>query len=165
MNFGNWIVVSFVLFAAFIGTLVVVCLREDISLVSKDYYQEELVYEDQIQRLNNVAALKEKPVISVVDHMVQVEFSQFNTIEHAELEIFCPSNASMDRKFLVKSSDQPVQFFQELELRNFVLHATISGDRVVVCKGNDIQPFGFGALEQLNRCNRRLLEITRCRGM
>ena len=112
MNFGNWIVVSFVLFAAFIGTLVVVCLREDISLVSKDYYQEELVYEDQIQRLNNVAALKEKPVISVVDHMVQVEFSQFNTIEHAELEIFCPSNASMDRKFLVKSSDQPVQFFQ-----------------------------------------------------
>ena len=112
MNFGNWIVVSFVLFAAFIGTLVVVCLREDISLVSKDYYQEELVYEDQIQRLNNVAALKEKPVISVVDHMVQVEFSQFNTIEHAELEIFCPSNASMDRKFLVKSSDQPVQFFK-----------------------------------------------------
>jgi hypothetical protein len=112
MNFGNWIVVSFVLFAAFIGTLVVVCLREDISLVSKDYYQEELVYEDQIQRLNNVAGLKEKPVIRVVDHMVQVEFSQFNTIEHAELEIFCPSNASMDRKFLVKSSDQPVQFFQ-----------------------------------------------------
>jgi hypothetical protein len=111
MNFGNWIVVSFVLFAAFIGTLVVVCLREDISLVSKDYYQEELVYEDQIQRLNNVAGLKEKPVIRVVDHMVQVEFSQFNTIEHAELEIFCPSNASMDRKFLVKSSDQPVQFF------------------------------------------------------
>ena len=112
MNFGNWIVVSFVLFAAFIGTLVVVCLREDISLVSKDYYQEELAYEDQIQRLNNVAALKEKPVIRVVDRMVQVEFSQFKTIEHAELEIFCPSNASMDRKFLVKSSDQPVQFFQ-----------------------------------------------------
>ena len=112
MNIGNWIVVSFVLFAAFIGTLVVVCLREDISLVSKDYYEEELAYEDQIQRLNNVAGLTEKPVIKVVDHMVQVEFNQFSSIEHAELKIFCPSNASMDRKFLVKSSEETVQYFQ-----------------------------------------------------
>lgn len=112
MNIGNWIVVSFLLFAAFIGTLVVVCLREDISLVSKDYYQQELIYEDQIQRLNNVAGLKEKPVIRVIDHQVQVEFNQAGPIEHAELTIFCPSNASMDRKFLIKSSDQPIQFFQ-----------------------------------------------------
>jgi hypothetical protein len=102
MNFGNWIVVSFVLFAAFIGTLVAVCLREDISLVSKDYYQEELVYQDQINRLNNVAALKEKPVIKVVDHMVQIEFNQFYSME----------NAKMDRKFLVKSSGDPIQFFK-----------------------------------------------------
>lgn len=112
MNFGNWIVVSFVLFAAFIGTLVVICLREDISLVSKDYYQEELVYEDQIQRLNNVAALNEKPVISVVDHMVQVEFSQFSSMNHAELHIFCPSNAGMDRKFPLNPTDKTVQFFK-----------------------------------------------------
>ena len=112
MNFGNWIVVSFVLFAGFIGTLVGVCLREDISLVSKDYYQEELAYEDQIQRINNVAELKEKPVITVADHTVQIEFNQFNTIENAELQIFCPSDARMDRKFQVKSSDQPIQFFQ-----------------------------------------------------
>jgi hypothetical protein len=112
MNFGNWIVVAFVLFAAFIGTLVVVCVREDISLVSKDYYQEELVYQDQIQRLNNVADLKEKPVIKVVDHMLQIEFNQFKSMENAELKIFCPSNAKMDRNFLVKSSDTQIQFFK-----------------------------------------------------
>lgn len=112
MNFGNWIVVAFVLFAAFIGTLVAVCVREDISLVSKDYYQEELVYQDQIQRLNNVAGLKEKPVIKVVDHMLQIEFNQFNAMENAELKIFCPSNAKMDRNFLVKSSDTEIQFFK-----------------------------------------------------
>ncbi len=112
MNFGNWIVVAFVLFAAFIGTLVAVCVREDISLVSKDYYQEELVYQDQIQRLNNVAGLKEKPVITVVDHMLQIEFNQFDAMEKAELKIFCPSNAKMDRNFLVKSSDTQIQFFK-----------------------------------------------------
>jgi hypothetical protein len=40
MNWGKWIIVSFVLFAGFIGTLVTVCVRQDISLVSKDYYKE-----------------------------------------------------------------------------------------------------------------------------
>lgn len=79
MSIGHWIVVSFVLFAAFIGTLVAVCLREDISLVTKDYYQEELAYQDQIQRLNNVAELKEKPVIRVVD---RVDSSGIQTIQY-----------------------------------------------------------------------------------
>jgi len=63
MNIGKWIVVAFVLFAAFIGTLVVVCVRQDVSLVSRDYYRQELAYQNQIQRLNNTAALLEKPVI------------------------------------------------------------------------------------------------------
>jgi len=111
MSIGHWIVVSFVLFAAFIGTLVAVCLREDISLVTKDYYQEELAYQDQIQRLNNVAELKVKPVIRVVDRVVQVEFKQFNSMTNAELNIFCPSNAQMDRKFTLKASEDSVQFF------------------------------------------------------
>ena len=59
MNWGKSIILAFVLFAGFIATLVVVCVREDISLVSKDYYKEELLYQDQIQRLNNASQLKE----------------------------------------------------------------------------------------------------------
>ena len=47
MNFGKWIVVAFVFFSLFIGTLVTVCVRQDISLVSTDYYKEELIYQDQ----------------------------------------------------------------------------------------------------------------------
>ena len=56
--------------------------------------------------------MKDKPVIKVVDHTVQIEFNQFNAIENAELQIFCPSNDRMDRKFLVKASSEPVQVFQ-----------------------------------------------------
>jgi hypothetical protein len=111
MNIGKWIVVAFVLFAVFIGTLVAVCLREDISLVSKDYYKEELVYQDQIQRLNNTARLKEKPLIKVVDKTLQVEFNQMRLVEAGELKLFCPSNDRMDRNFQVKPFGQPIQFF------------------------------------------------------
>jgi hypothetical protein len=111
LNVGNWIIVAFILFAGFIGTLVTVCVRQDIDLVSKDYYQEELQYQDQIQRINNTSGLVIKPVFRMVDQELQVEFNQWNTIENGELKLFCPSNPQMDRNFLIVPSDQQVQSF------------------------------------------------------
>lgn len=125
MNIGKWIVVAFVLFAGFIGTLVAVCLREDISLVSADYYKDELAYQDQIQRLNNTAQLQAKPVIRVVDHTLQVVFNQVDKIEDGELKLFCPSNAKMDRNFPVTSADQPIQSFELNALQNGMYRAKL----------------------------------------
>lgn len=112
MNFGNWIVVAFILFAAFIATLVTVCVRQDVSLVSKDYYKEELGYQEQIHRLNNTAALEAKPVIKIVDHTLQVHFNHVGKIENGELKLFCPSNAKMDRIFPVESSEERTRTFE-----------------------------------------------------
>lgn len=112
MNFGNWIVVAFILFAAFIATLVTVCVRQDVSLVSKDYYKEELGYQEQIHRLNNTAALEAKPVIKIVDHTLQVNFNHAGKIENGELKLFCPSNAKMDRIFPVESSEERTRTFE-----------------------------------------------------
>lgn len=111
MNFGKWIVVAFILFAAFIATLVTICVRQDISLVSKDYYKEELGYQDQLHRLNNTAALNDKPVIKVTGHTLQIEFDQFSKIENGELKLFCPSNAKMDRTFSVAASGETTRVF------------------------------------------------------
>lgn len=111
MNFGKWIVVAFILFATFIATLVTVCVRQDISLVSKEYYKEELGYEQQLHRLNNTAALSDKPVIKVTGHTLQVEFDQFSKIENGELKLFCPSNAKMDRTFSVTASGETTRSF------------------------------------------------------
>src|SRR5688500_5103994 len=112
MNFGKWIIVAFILFATFIATLVTVCVRQDVSLVSKDYYKEELGYQEQIHRLNNTAALAAKPVIKVVDQTLHVEFNEFNKIETGELKLFCPSNAKMDRIFTVAPSNETTRTFE-----------------------------------------------------
>jgi len=110
MNWGKWIIVSFVLFAGFIGTLVTVCVRQDISLVSKDYYKEELAYQDQIVRIKNASLLTHKPSIKIIgNNSLQIDFAQFNEIQKGELKLFRPSNAAMDQKFELKSSDASVQ--------------------------------------------------------
>jgi hypothetical protein len=112
MNWGKWIVVSFVLFAAFIAILVTVCVRQDISLVSKDYYKEELAYQDQIGRIKNASLLAKRPTIEIINkNTLQIEFDQFNEIEKGELQLFRPSNAAMDKKFPLNASNTPTQIF------------------------------------------------------
>lgn len=99
MSIGKWIVVVFILFAVFIGTLVTICVRQDISLVSKEYYKEELVYQDQIGRLNNTAALERKPQVVVTPAFIRVTFDSTQAITQGELKLFCPSDETMDRTF------------------------------------------------------------------
>ncbi len=121
MNFGKWIVVSFVLFALFIGTLVTLCIREDISLVSKDYYKEELDYQSQIKRLNNTEHLQQKPTIKYIDQVgLKVVWGSNTKIEKGELKLFCPSNSKLDKQFKLKNSGE--QLFEMPSIKKGMYH-------------------------------------------
>ena len=111
MNWGKWIVLSFILFAVFIGILVAVCFREDISLVSKEYYSEELVFQKQIERLMRTDGLKEKPLIRIADHMVIIQFNQFPNFESGEFRLFRPSDKRYDKDFMLVARGDTTQRF------------------------------------------------------
>lgn len=103
--------VSFILFALFIGTLVIVCVRQDISLVASDYYKQELEYQKQIDRDRNTRALVVKPDISIVNNSVQVSFQEFGKIQSGELKLFRPSNAASDLIFDLRPTADTVVVF------------------------------------------------------
>lgn len=111
MNIGKWIVIAFVLFTLFIGTLVTVCMQQNISLVSENYYKEELIYQDQILRVQNARALSEKPVVTTTADSIKIHFSSFKLVEKGALKLFCPSNELNDRAFVVKASQSNEQSF------------------------------------------------------
>lgn len=111
MNWGKWIIVAFVLFAGFIATLVTVCMRQNVNLVSKDYYKEELAYQEQITRINNVNNLPQRPVIQKTEKFVEVEFAQFNDVESGSLKLFRPSDEKMDKVFVLSPSGKTRQLF------------------------------------------------------
>lgn len=113
MNWGKWIVVSFVLFAVFIGTLVTVCMRADVSLVSKDYYREELEFQKQIARLENTSGLASKPAIVAGGGSIEITFD-FTDFENGELVLFRPSDAALDKKFSISATaSEQLQFSTE----------------------------------------------------
>lgn len=109
MNFGKWIFISFVLFAMFIGTLVVVCVRQDVSLVAPDYYKQELVFQNQIDRRNNANLLPVRPTFEIEQSKLTVVFSDFQKVANAELKLFRPSDEKLDQTFNL----QPVSGSQQ----------------------------------------------------
>ncbi|MEI9921355.1 MAG: FixH family protein [Bacteroidota bacterium] len=100
MNWGKSIMLVFITFAVFIGVLVTVCVRQNISLVSNNYYEEELNYQQQIDELQNAAMLKDRPHIIVREKHVEIT----QEIQHGELKLLRPSDARFDASFVIGSA-------------------------------------------------------------
>lgn len=99
MSWGKGIVLSFVLFALFIGVLAAICIREEVPLVGADYYKQELLFQQQIDRVNNANQLPLKPVILSTGQFVEIQFNQAAEISGGELKLFRPSDETLDRHF------------------------------------------------------------------
>jgi hypothetical protein len=83
--------------------MVVISMNQDINLVSKDYYKQEIEYEDQIQRIRNTQALEEAPEITL-DRMglsIIISFPEGLVSEdlNGYVHLFRPSDSSLDKKY------------------------------------------------------------------
>ena len=130
MNWGKSIVLAFILFAVFIGVLVFVCVREDVSLVSKNYYKDDLEYQSQIDRVRNTDELAKKPTIDLVDDQsLRVEFD-FHQFDGGKLVLYSPADISEDKTFKIERTDSPFQVFSvgSLKKGNYKVKMTWTTD-------------------------------------
>jgi hypothetical protein len=95
----KWVVTAFIVFALFIGTLVTICVREDVSLISPNYYQEELVHQSKMHQQQNMLELKDHPTIKLEDQQVKLSFSGLADLTSGELRLTRPSDSKLDQRF------------------------------------------------------------------
>ena len=107
----KWVISAFVLFGLFIGSLVVICVREDVNLVSKDYYQQELNHQAKIIQQGNANQLAEKPQLAFENNAVKVLFPFPSTMEKGELHVMRPSDDRLDHHFKVSVLNGGSQLF------------------------------------------------------
>jgi len=69
-NWGFGIAAFIGLFIVFISTLVYKCSQHEVDLVSANYYDLEIQYQNQINKMNNSAALDQQVLISSVNDQV-----------------------------------------------------------------------------------------------
>ena len=100
MNWGHMITISFVVFAAIIITMVTISMKQDVNLVAQDYYEEELAYQDQIDRINNFASLATKPTIIQTSGAINLTFPEelAQSMANGTIHLFRPSDSAVDQK-------------------------------------------------------------------
>lgn len=133
---GGWpggIIIIYILFATGLIGIVFYSQTNNIQLVSNNYYEKTLHFENQIQASNNVQALAEKPVIGIdrtKNELVISLPSIFNAQEiSGEIGFFRPSDSSMDYKIALKLNSDNKQFV--------VVKNTLAGKWRIFLKWND----------------------------
>jgi len=101
MNYGNWIVVAFVLFAGIIISLVVVSMRQDMPLVAGDYYQQEVAYQTRINEMTNVSADGKAVDIvrNIQQNTLEIVFAETSAGVTGDVTLFRPSDADLDQQY------------------------------------------------------------------
>ncbi len=95
MNWGKAIIIVFIVFAGFIGSMVYWMSRERIDLVRDDYYQTEVLYQKQIDRIANARRIN--PITMTYQretHQVTVVLPA--TLIKGEIHFYRPADRQLD---------------------------------------------------------------------
>ncbi len=109
------IFIFYTVFIILLISAVIYSINNNVELVSKNYYEKTLSYENQIQAINNTSTLAVKPVIGVDKDKQQIfllmpqEFSA-QTIK-GKINFFRPSEKRLDFSALLNCDSQNKQAF------------------------------------------------------
>lgn len=118
MSWGNKLIIVFIVFAALMATLVYKATQTKFELVSKDYYQDELRYQDKIDGAAN-AALEAPISIQVNDEIISFEFpdAQKNANITGEAWFYCSVDATKDKRFVLSVDSTGIQRIERKRLQ------------------------------------------------
>jgi hypothetical protein len=106
MNWGNRLVLVFIGFALLIGTLVYKSMHVKYELVSKDYYGDELRYQEKIDGMNN-AVLAGDITLRQENRALRLVLPDTLTEKSipAEAWFYCKTDAVKDKKLHINIQD------------------------------------------------------------
>ena len=111
-NWGHGIIVTFVLFGAFMAYFYVNMSKESIELVGKNYYADGQEFQRKINERKQTEALAEKAIIQFAEDFKQAKIQLPSSIQKGTLVFYRPSNATLDRTLIITSDSSGLSFIQ-----------------------------------------------------
>jgi len=109
-NWGNWIAVAYTAFVVLIGFMVYLTFGEQWDLVSEDYYEQEIRYQEKIDQKNQALEDKIKPQVSIEGDLLKVTFPSDSEGNKKSLSgritFFRPSDAKKDVNYQIVSGGE-----------------------------------------------------------
>jgi hypothetical protein len=94
------IIVWFVVFAAAMAAWIAVAMRQNMDLVRSDYYEEEVCFQQQLDRLNRTAAIRSEVMLiydaSKQEITLRLPAAHLASQPVGEVHFYRPSDAALD---------------------------------------------------------------------
>src|SRR3954469_7977148 len=111
MNWGNKLVIVFLAFGGLMIYMVSRCIQTPVNLVSKEYYKDEIAYQEVIDGKNHANALSRNVMVTHDDHFITLIFPeemQKKTIK-GKIWFYCAAAADKDKKLILETNATGLQ--------------------------------------------------------
>lgn len=107
MDWGKGIILTLVAFGVLMISMVTICIKQDdIHLVTQNYYEEEIKYQDQIEKMINANQLDHE--VLVYDNQLKIVDLHLPVGSKGVIHLFRPSDARLDQKITFDITDPSV---------------------------------------------------------
>ncbi len=110
-SWGTGIVIGIIIFVVVSVSMTVIFMTQDVSLVSDNYYEKSLTYQDEIDKQSRTKSLDEQVKINFNGEVITVLFPDDYLGKNISGEIYFyrPSNSSLDFKLPLQVSEEGKQ--------------------------------------------------------
>jgi hypothetical protein len=132
MNWGNKLILVFIAFGVMMSYLVYRCMKVPVNLVSKEYYREEIAYQEVIDSRKNASTLGSN--IQLTQNKETIGLTLPAGMKHkktaGKILLYYPANAKYDRQFTLQTDTAAFQALNKETLMpgNYVVKITWQAD-------------------------------------
>jgi len=112
INWGTGVTIGIIVFVFISLTMTVIFMTQDVHLVTDDYYEKTLTYQDEIDKQSRTKALDDKVEINFNGKIISILFP-FGYLDEkisGEIYFYRPSNPNLDFKIPLRLSELGNQF-------------------------------------------------------
>ncbi len=110
-HWGHGITLGIIGFVSFILMMVYLCVQQEFDLVTEDYYQQELQYQQRIDNTENASAFQKEVEWSKDEKALVLNFPEamMSTLEEGTIQVFRPSDADHDLSIPLSPGEDGIQ--------------------------------------------------------
>ncbi|WP_306643665.1 FixH family protein [Sanyastnella coralliicola] len=97
-TWGHGITLFIIGFIIFMSYLTIQAFSVDFDLVAENYYEQELAYQEQLDRMQNLANAGIEPEVIIDHQQVAVVLNDDNTLTSGKIKLYSPASKLGDRE-------------------------------------------------------------------
>lgn len=104
---GNILLIGFGGMLVMMSVLVYLAMKQDVSMVSKNYYEQELVYQQKLDAISNTGLYDSGFTITTKGDvlLLQVPPALSRALNEGSIHFYCPSNDKMDYREALSANE------------------------------------------------------------